>query len=272
MQGRWLAKRGVVLVAGSRYRSRRSPRCAPSRPARPPPAKPLVPVATNTVTANPDALYGEGVTMTAAVGEIVSKSAFSVDQRKVGPGNTAQNSGHEMLVLAPTLNTPVDLNACVTVMGEVVKFDPAEIAKKAKDYKLDLSPEAVEKYRGRPVLLATAVINEKFVDLAKKPLPPMTADEIAPSNVMKQVAKTRHHQTFGQHAGQNRARLGPDRQPDPELARVRPLTENASTPATPTMEIASATPANPPKTMAFRRSGASTSARTSSSVAARSTT
>ena len=54
-------------------------------------------------------------------------------------------------------------------------------------------------------------------------------------------------------------------------SRVRPLTENASTPATPTTAIASATAAKPPKTTAFRRSGVSTSARMSSSVAARST-
>ena len=54
-------------------------------------------------------------------------------------------------------------------------------------------------------------------------------------------------------------------------SRVRALTENASTPATPTSAIVSATPAKPPKTSAFSRSGASTSARMSSSVAARST-
>jgi hypothetical protein len=54
-------------------------------------------------------------------------------------------------------------------------------------------------------------------------------------------------------------------------SRVRALTENASTPATPTTAIVSATPAKPPNTSAFRRSGASTSARTSSSVAGRST-
>ena len=52
---------------------------------------------------------------------------------------------------------------------------------------------------------------------------------------------------------------------------MRALTENASTPATPTTAISSATPANPDTTKAFSRSGASTSARTSSSVAARST-
>ena len=54
-------------------------------------------------------------------------------------------------------------------------------------------------------------------------------------------------------------------------SRVRALTENASTPATPTTAISSAMPANPESTNAFSRSGDSTSARTSSSVAARST-
>jgi len=46
-------------------------------------------------------------------------------------------------------------------------------------------------------------------------------------------------------------------------SRVRLLTEKASTPATPTMEMSRATAANPPKTMAFSLSGVSTSARTS---------
>ena len=54
-------------------------------------------------------------------------------------------------------------------------------------------------------------------------------------------------------------------------SRVRALTENASTPATPTTAMSSATPANPPKTKAFSRVGASTSARMSSIVAAFST-
>ena len=54
-------------------------------------------------------------------------------------------------------------------------------------------------------------------------------------------------------------------------SRVRPLTENASTPATPTTEISSATVANPPNTTAFSREGVRTSARTSPSVLARST-
>jgi len=49
-------------------------------------------------------------------------------------------------------------------------------------------------------------------------------------------------------------------------SRVRPLTEKARTPPTPTMEIKSATAAKPPKTMALRRSGVRTSARMSARV------
>jgi cytochrome c556 len=153
----------------------------------PAPSRPLVPVATNTVTANPDAFYGESVTLTAAVGQILSKSAFSVDQKRTGQTVVTQTGPTDMLVIAPTLNGTVDLGSYVTVIGEVVKFDPADVDRKAKDYKLDLPPDAIARYTGRPVVIATAVIDEKFVDLAKKPLPAMTADDVTLSKVMKRV-------------------------------------------------------------------------------------
>jgi hypothetical protein len=35
-------------------------------------------------------------------------------------------------------------------MGEVVKFDPEEVAKKAKDYKIDLPPDLVAKFTDGP--------------------------------------------------------------------------------------------------------------------------
>jgi len=149
-----------------------------------PPAKPLIPVATNTVNAHPDTYYGQGVTITAAVEQILSKSAFAVDQRRVA-GAPAPSKPTDVLVLVPTLQSPVDAKSYVTVMGELVKFDPAEVAKKAKDYKIDLPPDAIAKYTGRPALIATSVITDKFVDLAKRLPPPMTADEEALSKVMK---------------------------------------------------------------------------------------
>jgi cytochrome c556 len=150
--------------------------------ASPAPAKPLVPVVASTVAANPDAYYGETVTMTATVDQIFSRTAFSLDQ------DPTKSTGQDVLVLVPTLQGPVDLNAYVTVFGEVVKFDPAEIARKVKDYKLDLPTEVATKYSGRPALIATTVLNAKMVDLAKRLPPPMTADEEALSKVMKRVA------------------------------------------------------------------------------------
>jgi len=149
-----------------------------------PPAKPLVPVATNTVNANPDAYYGQGVTITAAVDQVLSKSAFAVDQRRVA-GAPAPSKPTDVLVLVPNLQSPVDPKSYVTVMGELIKFDPAEVAKKAKDYKIDLPPDAIAKYTGRPALIANSVITDKFVDLAKRLPPPMTAEEETLSKVMK---------------------------------------------------------------------------------------
>ena len=164
------------------------PATAPAAPAAPAPApKVLVPVATNTVTANPDAFYGQAVTLTASVEQIHSKSAFSVDQRRVG-GATLKGGPTDILVLVPTIQSPVELKTYVTVMGEVVKFDPEEVMKKAKDYRIDLPPDLVAKFTGRPAVIATSVINEKFLDVAKRLPPPMSAEEEAFSKVMKQVA------------------------------------------------------------------------------------
>ncbi len=182
----------ALLIALHAVPRAQQPPAAPPAPAAPPPAvpapaKPLVPVATNTVTAHPDAYYGQAVTINAAVEQILSKSAFSVDQRRVGAAADVKRAPTDVLVLVPTIQSPVELNAYVTVMGELVKFDPAEIARKAKDYKLDLPADVVAKYSGRPALLATSVINEKFVDLAKRLPPPLNAEEEAYQKVMRQV-------------------------------------------------------------------------------------
>jgi cytochrome c556 len=159
---------------------------APAAPAAPAP-KPLVPVATNTLSANPDAFFGQAVTVTASVEQVLSKSAFAIDQRRVG--DAGKKAGPtDLLVLVPTIQSPVDLKSYVTVMGEVVKFDPAEVAKKAKDYKLDLPADAIAKYTGRPAVIATSVINEKFIDVAKRLPPPLNAEEEGFQKVMKGVA------------------------------------------------------------------------------------
>ena len=147
-------------------------------PAANTPPKPLVPVAASSVAANPDPFVNEYVTMTGAVEANLTKTSFSVDQDKT------KATGKEVLVLAPTLQKPADANAYVTVIGQLIKFDEKEVAAKLKDYAIDLSPADIAKYKGKPVVLATAVINTAGIDIAKKPIPPMSADDLALQKIM----------------------------------------------------------------------------------------
>jgi cytochrome c556 len=144
------------------------------------PPKPLVPVTASTLAGNPDGFIGEWVSVTGVIEQSLSRLAFAVDQGKL-------KSAGDILVLAPRLNGPVDLNTYVTVVGEVVRFDPDAIARKSKDYAVDLSPDLVAKYRGKPAVLATSVINSKMIDLAKRLPSPMSAEEQAFDNIMKKV-------------------------------------------------------------------------------------
>jgi hypothetical protein len=153
----------------------------PQPPAPGTPPKPLVPLAASTLADNPDPYYGEYVTVTAAVEQILSRTSFSIDQ------DATKSTGKEVLVIAPNMNGKVDQNAYVTVIGELVKFDPAEIAKKTKNYTLDLPADAAAKYQGKPVVIATSVINSAFVDVAKRLPPPLNAEEEAYQKVMKKV-------------------------------------------------------------------------------------
>jgi cytochrome c556 len=146
------------------------------------PSKPIVPVAASTLLANVDQYVGEYISLTAAVEQTLTKSAFSVDQDKT-------KSDKEILVIAPTMTGTVEANAYVTVLGELVKFDPDEVRKKIKgSYTLDLSAEQIAKYKGRPAIVATAVvINSTGIDIAKVMPPPMTTEELAFQKVMREV-------------------------------------------------------------------------------------
>ena len=150
-------------------------------PAAGAPTKPLVPVAASSVAANPDTYVNEFVTMTGAVESNLTKTAFSVDQDKT------KATGKEVLVIAPNLQQPTEQNGYVTVIGQLIKFDEKEVASKLKDYQIDLSPADIAKYKGKPVVLATAVINTSGIDIAKKPIPPMTADDLALQKIMTKL-------------------------------------------------------------------------------------
>ena len=146
------------------------------------PAKPLVPVAASTLAAHPETYYGERVTMTGTVEQALGTLVFSVDQDKT------KTLDQQILVLAPRMNAPVAPNTYITVIGEVIAFDSAEVAKRAKDYPVEISPETAAKFKGRPVIFATNVINTAGTDLALRLPPPMTTEELALQKAMKAIA------------------------------------------------------------------------------------
>lgn len=155
----------------------------PAAPAPTPltPARVLVPVSASSFAAHPERFYGNLVTLTGPVDQILSPLAFSVDQ------DATKSTGQDVLILAPRLSEPVGANAYLTIIGEAVKFEPAEIAEKAKDLKVDLPADAVAKYRGKPAIIATTIVTPKYVQLTRKLPPPMTADEEMLNKVMKRV-------------------------------------------------------------------------------------
>src|SRR2546430_1288874 len=124
---RRLIAAGVVLVASAAILLAQQTQAPP---ARTPPPTAIVPGAARTVTNNPDPYIGEYVSLTAAVEQTLTKSTFSVDQDRT-------KSEKEILVIAPTLIGTVEPNVYVTVLGELVRFDPDEIKKKTKNYTLD---------------------------------------------------------------------------------------------------------------------------------------
>lgn len=179
-----MAAAGVMAVLGVTAAGQTAQRGTPPQrgaaPAGPPP-KPLVPADANAVAAKPDVYAGEGVTISASVVDRVAPTAFTIGQA----GMTAP--GQVVLVLAPRLNAPLQPNASVTVIGDVVKFDPAEIAAKMKDAAPALPSDVTDKFRGHAAIVATSVITSGMVDLAKKPLPPVTPDDQVLDPIMKRV-------------------------------------------------------------------------------------
>jgi cytochrome c556 len=133
----------------------------------------------STLAAKPDTFIGENVTLMATVDQTLSPTAFSVDQDKT------KSTGQDVLVLAPRLNEPVEVNTYVTVIGEVVKFDPADA--KVKDRLAGFAPDALAKFTGKPAIVATSVINAAMNDVARRLPPRMTTEEEAFQKVMQKV-------------------------------------------------------------------------------------
>jgi hypothetical protein len=147
-----------------------------------------VPLATNTILKNPTAYYGKQVTISAGVDRMLTKTAFLVDQWKMTGPKDVQPIGQPVLVVAPYLTNALDQRNYLLVRGELVKFDTAAIARVASEYKLDLGPDLWAKYQGQPMLLASSVVNSTYTELAKKPILPPTANELAMSDAMKTIS------------------------------------------------------------------------------------
>lgn len=162
----------VVLVATMVGRAQQAP-----------PAN-LVPMTAASLAAQSDRYLGQVVAVYATVESLVSKTSFSVDQ------NPRAATPADILVIAPNLNIHPTPNAYITVIGEAMRFDPAVIATKAKGYTLDLPADVVARYQGKPMVLATSVVDGAMTELAKFIPPPMTPEEAAFDAVMKQVNPT----------------------------------------------------------------------------------
>jgi len=152
----------------------------PAVPTLPAPTRAIVPVAASSVAAKPDQWVGEYVAMTGIVDASLGRLAFTVDQDKT-------KSGNDILVLAHRMSDPVTVNTYVTVIGLLMKYDPAEVAGKSKAHATDLPADAVAKYKGKPVVLATSVVNDRMLDLARFIPPPMTPEEEALQKAMRGV-------------------------------------------------------------------------------------
>jgi soluble cytochrome b562 len=156
----------------------------PQTPPTPPPApgtptKPLVPVAASTLAAKPDAYVGEFVSLGGAVEQRMGDRVFSVDQDKTKP------TGKEVVVIMRNVSGAVEPNTYVTVVGEVVKLDPAEL--KERNFTGEVPGDIMTKYANRPIVLASAVITPAGINVAMRLPPPMTRDEADYQKVMKQV-------------------------------------------------------------------------------------
>lgn len=155
---------------------------APAAPATPPgtlppPTRAIVPVAASSVASKPDQWVGEYVAMTGVVESSLGKLAFTVDQDKT-------KASPDVLVLATRMSDPVTPNTYVTVIGLLMKYDAADVAAKSKAHAVDLGADGA-KYKGKPVVLATSVVNDKMLDLARFIPPPMTPEEEGLQKVMR---------------------------------------------------------------------------------------
>ena len=177
-----LAAAALAVTVAAQGGGGQQPNPPPVNPAAP--TKALVPVAASTLATKPDAYIGEFVTVSATVEKGLSKLAFIIDQDRT------KSTGQEVLVLAQRMSDPVEANGFITVIGELMKYDATATAEKAKakNITIDAPADVLAGWAGKPVILASSVINARMQDLARFVPPPTTPEEQAFDKTMKGVA------------------------------------------------------------------------------------
>lgn len=148
-----------------------------------PPAN-LIPVTAASLLSQPDRYVGLTVAVYGTVESQLTPTTFSMDQ------DPKKSSMADVLVVAPNLTAHAKMGDYVTVVGEVMKFDPATLKTKAPRYTLSLPPGGELQYAGKVMVLASSVVDGSMTDLAKFIPPPLTPEETAFDAVMKQVNPT----------------------------------------------------------------------------------
>jgi cytochrome c556 len=172
--------------AGQGGQGQRGGNQAPGTPAAgqaPAAPRPAIPAAASTIADKPESFYGQNVTVYATVEKQLTPTAFTLDQDK------SKSTGKEVIVLARRLHEQPPPNSYVTVMGEVVRADAGEIAKRAKEAAAGLPADVLAQHAGKAVIIATAVITPALNDLAKFIPPPMTPEEESLDKAMKAVGQ-----------------------------------------------------------------------------------
>lgn len=147
----------------------------------PAPAATLVPVSASSLLLHPDLYLGQTVSIFGTVEQLLSATTFSMDQ------DAKKASLKDLFIVAPTLQAQPKAGDYITVVGTVLRFDQAELQRRAQTYTLDVPASVTERYRGAIMVLATSVVDPGMTDLAKVPPVPLTPQEAAFDAVMKQV-------------------------------------------------------------------------------------
>lgn len=141
-----------------------------------------VPIATNMILTNPSAYAGKVVTISARIVDVVSPTAFVLDQHRMVSAGEVSPLGARLLVIAPYLAAPPDQKNYLLVKGQVATLDRAQIP---AGYALP--PDVAAKFHGKPALLATSILTSTYTELVLKPVAPPGPEELALMAAMKIV-------------------------------------------------------------------------------------